>query len=165
MFADTRILVAFQTADRKIHAVRVQINGLEAKHEAQNGHRQPNFVVEHVDDELIPNPFEEQSGSVQTINNAFSLRLSYLEIIQSSDAGDRAKSQSIILACYSTPLDVMVLPGQLQGLQSVIFRWEVTELETSLHSSFDNTGSTTSAKPLKVRSLDYFLVYWHYAET
>lgn len=151
MFVDARVLVAFYTVDRKIHVVRVQIDGLEIKHEPPNGtHQQPNILVEQLDDELVPVPIEEQPSAVPAISNSNALRLSYLEIIPSSDTDDSVKTPSMILASYSTPLDTLGLNGQLHNSQSVVFRWQLVEHEPLLHPSFDSTGSGgASSKPLK----------------
>ncbi|KAL9621962.1 MAG: hypothetical protein Q9160_003624 [Pyrenula sp. 1 TL-2023] len=151
-----RLLVAFQTADRKLHVVRVRIDGLEVKQEAHGGHyQQPSFVVEHLDDEVVPNILEDELGSLQTMGNPTVLRLSHLEILQSLEMEERAKSPSMIIASYSISVDPIGLPGQLQGLQSVIFRWQVTDMDVSVHTSFEGTGSKANTKPLKVRLWQY----------
>lgn len=151
-----RLLVAFQTADRRLHVVRVRIDGLEVKQEAHGGHyQQPSIVVEHLDDEVVPNLLEDELSSLQTIGNPTVLKLSHLEILQSLEMDERPKSPSMVIASYSISVDPMGLPGQLQGLQSVIFRWQVTDVDISVHTSFEGTGSKTTTKPLKVGSWQY----------
>ncbi|KAL9115487.1 MAG: hypothetical protein Q9227_000808, partial [Pyrenula ochraceoflavens] len=144
--ADNRVLVALQTADRKLYVFRVQIEGLPLRPDTQGDHAaQPTLSVELIDGGVPSGPSSEVG---ENANHLLPLGLSHLEIIATPDTEDTPKSTPMILAAYTPSIDLAPISGQLNGPQTVIVRWAIQEADRTPHHSFNDIGAKSKPKAL-----------------
>lgn len=115
----------------------------------------PSFDVEHVKG-FVPTASTASGGADEMITNASiydtsSLGLSHLEIIPTSDVDKAIRLPPMIIAVYTSSVNVLGASSQGQNLPSRISRWNVAPIERKLHPRFDEITSKSGTTTLPAK--------------